>query len=495
MNKTVIIALILVFLMVTGLSACQSQPTDLPSEPVITTSTQPLVTHTSTPTVTATPIPTPELPLNGQQTRYKLNLIMNYYNQFATVTEEITYTNKSSDILSELLLIVNPRYYPGSFSLKTLTNASDQPITVFSWDNINLHIPLFPSLSPGDQITLELTYSLVLPEHEGTFGISGRQLNLANWYPYIPPYRDEVGWIVHDMHLVNSTIVGEYLAYESSDFDVSLQFTDRRENIEVAASAPASEQGRILQYQLELARGFAFSMSDSYVEYEIEQEGVIIRSYVFPGHEASGVAAAEIAARSISLFGELLIPYPRKMFSVVEAEFLHNMEFDGMTLINYGVLQFYDGKTRNNLTILTPHETSHQWFYSLVGNDQALEPWLDEALATYCEVLYYDRYHPEDVQWWWDSRVTGYDPTGYVDSSIYFPDGYYPYIYAVYLRGAMFLQTLRDAVGDEAFFGSLKEYVATYAYTIATGEDFFAILAKHSNVDLTPILAEYFDIP
>jgi hypothetical protein len=31
------------------------------------------------------------------------------------------------------------------------------------------------------------------------------------------------------------------------------------------------------------------------------------------------------------------------------------------------------------------HETAHQWFYSLVGNDQARDPWLDEALAAWSE--------------------------------------------------------------------------------------------------------------
>ena len=31
------------------------------------------------------------------------------------------------------------------------------------------------------------------------------------------------------------------------------------------------------------------------------------------------------------------------------------------------------------------HETAHQWFYSLVGNDQAQDPWLDEALATWSQ--------------------------------------------------------------------------------------------------------------
>jgi hypothetical protein len=38
------------------------------------------------------------------------------------------------------------------------------------------------------------------------------------------------------------------------------------------------------------------------------------------------------------------------------------------------------------VTLLVQHETAHQWFYSLVGNDQARDPWLDEALATWAQV-------------------------------------------------------------------------------------------------------------
>ena len=35
--------------------------------------------------------------------------------------------------------------------------------------------------------------------------------------------------------------------------------------------------------------------------------------------------------------------------------------------------------------MLIPHETAHNWFYSLVGNDQARDPWLSEGLATWAE--------------------------------------------------------------------------------------------------------------
>jgi aminopeptidase N len=36
----------------------------------------------------------------------------------------------------------------------------------------------------------------------------------------------------------------------------------------------------------------------------------------------------------------------------------------------------------------TSHEAAHMWFYSLVGNDQARDPWLDEGLATWAEAGY-----------------------------------------------------------------------------------------------------------
>jgi hypothetical protein len=34
------------------------------------------------------------------------------------------------------------------------------------------------------------------------------------------------------------------------------------------------------------------------------------------------------------------------------------------------------------------HEIGHQWFYSLVGNNQARDPWLDEALATWAQARF-----------------------------------------------------------------------------------------------------------
>lgn len=476
-----------------SLPAPHVQLTDLPLESTPSTA-NPISTDIAT---TPTAVSTLSSALEGieipeKRTHYELNLTLNYYTQYGIVDEIITYTNRSTQVFEELLLSIPPKNYPGSFTLQSMSDASGNPITNYREEGINLHIPLAQRLQPNQTTSLRLYFRMDFPTVEGTFGVSGRQINLVNWYPYIPPYDETEGWITHPQQVVNNMVVGEYVVNEVADFDVTLKLTDREELIEVAASAPAVETNGVRSYHLELARGFAFSISDSYFEHEIVQDGVRIHSYVFMEAQDAGEAVTEIAAQALKLFGELYYPYPREMLSIVAADFLHNMEMDGMVMISYGVFDFYNDTPKTNLTILTPHEVSHQWFYSLVGNDQAKEPWLDEALATYHEVLFYQRYHPDLVQWWWDNRVSGFAPQGNVNSDIYIAGGYEAYRNAVYLHGAMFLQEIRDAVGDEAFFAALKDYAINNAYQIATSEDFFDSIAKFSTVNLESIRGQYF---
>jgi aminopeptidase N len=322
------------------------------------------------------------------------------------------------------------------------------------------------------------------------FGYTPRQTNLVDWFPYIPPYRPGEGWLIR-----SAGYFGEHLAYESADFEVSFKLADTRASLVVAASAPAQgeqSEGGEYRYSYNNARNFALSVSHEYVVYTGTVGTTTVLSYAFPYHASAGQGTLQTTVEALEVYNRLFGPYPRPLLSVVEADFLDGMEYDGLYFLSNGFYNLYQGTPGEYLVTIAAHETAHQWFYARVGNDQAMEPWLDEALCTYSERLFYENVHPDALPWWWDYRVNYYHPQGWVDGSIYNPAGYRAYRDAVYLNGAVFLEELRKQVGDEAFFAILRDYVAQMSGKIATRQDFFRILGEHSQADIAPLLKTYF---
>jgi aminopeptidase N len=180
---------------------------------------------------------------------------------------------------------------------------------------------------------------------------------------------------------------------------------------------------------------------------------------------------------------------------VVAADFLDGMEYDGLFFLGRGFYNTYNHQPDDYLIAITVHETAHQWWYGLVGNDQAIEPWLDEALCTYSEAIFYEQYYPQSLASWWARRIHFYQPTGYIGQPIYAYGGFVAYRDAAYLRGAQFFEALRRQIGDEAFFAFLKDYATQGAGQIVTRQDFFDILAQHTHEDLSSLVAEYFAVP
>jgi aminopeptidase N len=167
------------------------------------------------------------------------------------------------------------------------------------------------------------------------------------------------------------------------------------------------------------------------------------------------------------------------------------MEYDGLYFLSQDYYASYDGTMLTNLVDLAVHETAHQWWFGMVGNDQAMEPWLDEALATYSEELFYEQHLPQ-ISTWWFFRVESFSPAGWVDTDIYDGINFRTYANAVYLRGAQFLEALRKRIGDPAFFAFLKDYATQMSGKLATGEDFFRILRAHTSINIKDLISSYF---
>jgi hypothetical protein len=119
--------------------------------------------------------------------------------------------------------------------------------------------------------------------------------------------------------------------------------------------------------------------------------------------------------------------------------------------------------------VVAVHETAHQWFYAMLGNSQALHPWLDEAFAQYAEQLVND--DPEDA--------AALRAPGDVDASAgSYGTNMQRYYYTTYNKGAAALEAAREAAGAGKWDAAIRCYVAANAWRIANPSDVQKALAN-----------------
>ncbi|HUI89403.1 MAG TPA: M1 family aminopeptidase [Anaerolineales bacterium] len=439
------------------------------------------------PTDTRVPLPNNPSPTSvpvNTRTQYTFDVNLKYSAHTLHADETIRYTNTTGQTLWNIVMAVVPNLSSNCFYLNGITQSS-RTLTDYSLNGQRLTINLPQALTPNAITVFTLSFDLALPPKSFAkpFGYLADQINLSDWYPFIVPY--ENGWVLHD-----PWPFGEWLVYDAADYDVNLKVDDP--SVIIAASAPGQLNGDWMEYRLEAARTFVLSASDSFKVDDSAVGSVKIRSYYFPGDENASGEVLWIATQSLGLYDAKFAPYPYQSISVVETDVPDGQEYDGLVFLSKNFYEQYNGTAKSNLATICTHEIAHQWWFGLVGSDQAEEPWLDEAMAVYSEHIFYEYNYPNFGNWWWNFRSYNFGASGYVDGSIYDYSTFHAYVSAVYMNGAKFLDALRTRLGDDAYFAFLKDYASRYAHKHATAADFFATLRLDTRTDFSDIIQQYF---
>jgi hypothetical protein len=238
--------------------------------------------------------------------------------------------------------------------------------------------------------------------------------------------------------------------------------TDRALTIATGARRIATS-GLTQTWVAENVRDFNLTASPSYRISTATAGDTQIRVYYRDGAPASTMRTW--AAQALTRMEGLLGTYPYPTYTVAQSAGGYGMESPALTWIPTGA---------GNLPYLVSHETAHQWFYGIVGNDQASEPFADEAAADFV------------TRYTLGSRRGSSCATDRLDKTIY-AYGTTCYYEVIYIQGGNYLDDLRKRIGNTAFWQQLRAYVAKHRFGIVSTKTLLDSLDSATSTDLRPV--------
>lgn len=378
-------------------------------------------------------------------------------------TERIVFTpdRPITELVFRLTANTRPTVQEGN-SIEVTSAAADHGAGRHRFTNANaagstqgglLHIPFRSTVAAGTRITANLGFRLTLGRDSfDRFGTAGAFAYFASAQPLLAWERG-FGW--HTEGMID--FPAESATSEAMQIDLTVVAPVKDVVIMSGdpATPPTSGATRTWHSTIPTARDVSvaagpFAVSDTVVDgvkLRLGAPSAGIRDELVPEFQR---AIRELARR----FGPF--PFPSLSVARVPAEG-GGIEYPSSILM-------LDGSR-----LVAVHETAHQWFYAMVGDSQALHPWLDEAFASYAEQLVNgDREDPLAL------RVPG-PVDASTESYGSDVDGYY---FTTYNKGAAALWAARSAAGPAKFDAALRCYVARNAWRIVNPPDLRAALSK-----------------
>lgn len=309
-----------------------------------------------------------------------------------------------------------------------------------------LVVALRTTLQPGDSTDVEIDFRLVLGT--GAFDRFGQDATLSWWGSGHPLLAWEPGQGWRREPLVDR--LGETATSSGAQTTLTVLAPSGSSVLMTGGAGKVDDDGQRTRWRSSspAARDVSVAIGD-FTTAEGSAGGTRL---------VVGAGDADAAAQLLEQIGDAVLalegylgPFPFDTLSIARLQdYGGGIEYPAMILLAD------DGE------VTVTHEVAHMWFYGMLGDDQARDPWLDESFATYAEGL---------ITGTSAERVSALQLP--LDVGLGFGD--FPsteaYFDTVYGKGSAMLHLARSQAGAERFDAALRCYLNANAWRIAAPED------------------------
>lgn len=465
-----------------------------------------------------------------QHANYFMEIDMDVNTNRFQGTQKIKYTNNSPDVLDQVFyhLYFNA-FQPGSM-MDVRSRTIEDPdrrvrdrISKLSEDEIGyqkifslkqdgkdvkyevegtvLEVELAKPIQPGQTVTFDMTFEGQVPvqiRRSGRDNAEGVRYTMTQWFPKLAEY-DYQGW--HADEYIGREFYGIWGDYDvkiSIDKDYVIGGTGYLQNpLEIGHGYEDAGQtvkkkvkdGKLTwHFKAPNVHDFAWAADPDYVHDKLTMDnGMVLHFFHQKGqNEKNWKELMPLAEQAFEYANEHFGQYPYKQFSVIQGGD-GGMEYPMSTMIT---------GMRGSLLGVTIHEAMHDWYHGVLGNNEALTPWMDEGFTSYASarISRHIRANGKEEEPTIENlgmaanggylriAMSGVEEPLSTHGDHYNLNG--AYSAASYSKGSVWMSQLGYVIGEKALDKGLLEYFDTWKFKHPNPNDVLRVFERVSGLEL-----------
>ena len=481
-----------------------------------------------------------------QHVDYKMDVVMNVKNYQYKGTQELVYTNNSSDTLKRVFYhLFNNAFQPGSemdariqsikdpdkrmidtvkvagkstiaSRIKTLKPneigylnianlKQDGVIATTKTIGTILEVTLVKPILPHSKTTFTLDFDGQVPvqiRRSGRNNSEGVELSMAQWYPKIAEF-DFEGWhadpyIAREFHGVwgnfdvTITIDKEYVLGGSGYLQNKNEIGHGYQDAEIKVVSPKKAQTLSWHFYAPMVHDFTWAADKNYIHDIVKGPNNVDLHFLYKNKTATIENWKKLEPKMVKVmdfYNKIVGEYPYKQYSFIQGGD-GGMEYAMCTLM-------LGNGTFEGLYGTAVHELAHSWFQHVLASNESEHPWMDEGFTSYIEDLALNEFADKKMENPFESAYKSYYKlveSGKEQPQTTHGDRYdenRPYSISSYVKGSIFLSQLGYVIGQDKLAETIKKYYRDFKFKHPTPNDIKRTAERVSGANLEWYLTDW----